>query len=85
MVGVDHPDGDLDRVRRGDGQLLRRLELGVGRRRDALRAARAGGRPDPAHRRVLPGADHLDGGHVVGVGGGCVGRDEVFQACEYFG
>lgn len=82
---MDNPSRDVAGLRDRDGQLSGRVELGVGCGRDAICAAGAGGRSHAADCRVLSGADYLDGGDGVGMGGCGVGGDEVFSACEYFG
>ena len=79
---MDNLGGDVDCVRGGDGELSGRMELGVGCGGDAVRAAGAGGRSHVADRRVLSGAVGVNGGDELGLGGGGVGRVEVFQACE---
>lgn len=81
LVGLVHPNRNLDRIRRGNGQLFRRMELGLGCRGNPLRPARTRGRSDSAYCRVLPRSDGPHGRYGVGVGYGCLGRDEVFQTC----
>lgn len=78
MVGLDHSSRDLDGLRHRHGLVSGCVELGVGCRDDTVRAARARGRSDAADCGVLSGVDDLDGRDGVGMGGGCVGGDEVF-------
>lgn len=68
----------VDHVRDRNGLLLRRVELGVGRGDDSLRAARVRGRPDTADCWILPSAFCVDVDDGVGVGVGELGGDEVF-------
>lgn len=72
----------MDRGGGGHGVVPGGVELGVGRGRDAVRAAGAGGRSDVADCGVLSRADHPHGRDGVGVGCGGVGGDEVFSACD---
>lgn len=85
MVGLDNPSSHMDRLRRGHGLLSWSLELGLGRRGDAVCATGARRRPYATYCRILSGADCDDGGYGVGVGCGGVGGHEVFSPCEGLG
>jgi hypothetical protein len=85
VLGIRYLDNYVVGFRRGYGQLLRRLELGMGCWREAGDAARARRRPDSTHCRLLSRATGADVYHGVGVGCGGLGGDEVFQTCRLEG
>lgn len=78
MVGVDSPSRDVVRVHNRHGLLPERLELGLGRRDYPLRASGARRRPDVTHYRLLPSTAHTNVYYGLGLGCGCVGRNEIF-------
>ena len=83
LVGLADSLIHLARLRRGNGQLLGSLELGLGCGRDAQCSAGIGRRSHFTDCWVLSRAPGFDGSDGVGVGHDCMGGDEVLQACEY--